>query len=504
MMRTLLNKLELLEATLTPAQIVKYPERFATFLAHIRAGKSFFNEKDDKEVILDPSEADRFEQMKAAGLFTGRVMGVDIEGNSWPLSGFKKTSDFGGASSKPGDGENDEDANKEGVLVKPSQIGITDKFIPATALASEIINNSVLLSTEYGKAVIGMAQNISNGVPATINKATSKGVTKAIVDYAGEYLGVLALIMGQSNFPKRKEFLEWLGGNVSALQLNFPAESNTPLADSYAAIIDPTSNKQINISSKGTGGGAAPSLSSIVIPDHVKHKKAYQTVVDLIELCQNDSLPKPKTVSQVFQAMNLLHERVPTKIPKDFKNFLPWPESIIDQVNASLKGKGTVPLPKYSTLTSKVGGKGTDGGKLTYVVKAAVMKIVNEDLPEFQAAVLEILDYNFIQQYTEIEKKTGTLKFYTQWPAKLDGVVTMETKSGTTDPTKGGFSFKLKPKGSKAEDPQYEPDTAAEVDSDTETKVDKIMKGHVSIKPPGSVSRERRPNKEISAPRQKR
>jgi hypothetical protein len=42
--------------------------------------------------------------------------------------------------------------------------------------------------------------------------------------------------------------------------------------------------------------------------------------------------------------------------------------------------------------------------------------------------------------------------FLTQWPAKLDGQVTLETKSGGTDPTKGGFSFKLQPKGGAAAD----------------------------------------------------
>jgi hypothetical protein len=49
------------------------------------------------------------------------------------------------------------------------------------------------------------------------------------------------------------------------------------------------------------------------------------------------------------------------------------------------------------------------------------------------------------------------VKFFTQWPAKLDGEVTMETKSGGTDPSKGGFSFKLKPKGQKGQPPSMEP-----------------------------------------------
>ena len=79
------------------------------------------------------------------------------------------------------------------------------------------------------------------------------------------------------------------------------------------------------------------------------------------------------------------------------------------------------------------------------------------DVPEFQDVVLEVLDYNFIQQYAKVINKSGVMEFHTQWPAKLDGVVTMESKSGGTDPTKGGLNFKLKPKGSKAT-PEPKPD----------------------------------------------
>jgi hypothetical protein len=35
------------------------------------------------------------------------------------------------------------------------------------------------------------------------------------------------------------------------------------------------------------------------------------------------------------------------------------------------------------------------------------------------------------------------MNFATQWPAKLNAKVTVETKAGATDPTKGSFSFKL-------------------------------------------------------------
>jgi hypothetical protein len=454
-MRDLLNIIDNLvsEATLSASQITKYPERFDAFISHIQDGRPFYTEKDGTEVILKKSEANRFLQMKQQGLFKGTVQGQDEEGNMWPLSGFRKTGEFGGASAKPG--ADPADVKKEGAQLKPSQIGIADQDIPAGQLGEMIVNNSVLQSTDYGKAVIGMAQNIMTGNPAVIPPEFVKQdqIKKAINDYAGEYLGVLALIYNQTKFPKRDEFLGWLGGDLQDLVLRFPSEVSNPLADSFATITSLENNHTLSISSKGKGGGAPPSMSSLKVPDHIRNKPEYQTAIDIIELTQNENLPKPKTVSQVFQIMNLLWERMPKKIPKDFMPFLPWDMNIVAQVNDSRKN-GT-PMPEYEPLFANLDSKGSDGGKLTYVVKQAVMNMINKDnaVPEFQAAVLEILDYNFIQQYATISR--GTMLFETQWPAKLDGKVTVESKSGGTDPTKGGLSFKLSPKG--APDPSMEP-----------------------------------------------
>ena len=458
-MRDLINIIDgLNEATLEPSQIIKYPERFDAFISHIRDGKPFYTEKEGIEVILKPEEADRFLQLKTQGQFRGALKGIDQSGKEWPLSSFRKTAEFGGASVRPGD-DSPESLKKEGALLKPSQIGIVDRPISAGQLSNEIVNNQVLNSTGYGQAVIGMAQNILSGEPVAVSKDLIKNeqIKKAIVDYAGEYLGVLALINNQTKFPRREEFLEWLGGDLSSLVLNFPSDISNPLADSFASIQNPESEHEISISSKGTGGGAPPSISSLKVPDHLREKKSLQTAIDLIELCQNEKLPMPKTVSQVFQVMNLLHERIPDKIPSQFRPFLPWKIEIVAKIKDSIKN-GT-PMPEYQELFADLESKGSDGGKLTYVTKAAVMEMVNGGaVPEFQTAVLEILDYNFIQQYAEI--KRGTMIFETQWPAKLDGVVTMESKSGGTDPTKGGFSFKLRPKGSSAKsDPGPVPGT---------------------------------------------
>lgn len=456
-MRDLLNLLDgvLAEATLSASQITKYPERFDAFISHIQDQKPFFTELDGTEVVLDPQEADRFLKLKAAGQFKGPIMAVDREGNQWPVSGFRKTADFGGASAVPGEEGDTTKLKKEGAQVKPGQIGIVEKNIPADDLYATIVENDVLNSTDYGRAVIGLANNIQSGEPAVLAPEFAKNeqVKKAIVDYAGEYLGVLALINNQTEFPNRKEFLQWLGGDLSDLTLFFPSEVSNPLADSFASVTNNETGHTLNISSKGTGGGAPPSMSSLKVPDHLRKKKQYQTAIDIVDLCANENLPSPKTVSQVYQMMNLLYERMPDKVPEDFHAFLPWEMSIVNQVKDSVKNR--TPMPKYNALFKDLDSKGSDGGKLTYVVKSAVMNMINGGaVPEFQAVILEILDYNFIQQYAAI--KRGVVSFSTQWPAKLNGKVTMESKSGGTDPTKGGFSFKLAPVGQSSQ-PSSEP-----------------------------------------------
>ena len=454
-MRDILNLLDTIneEVTLTPAQLVKYEDRFQKFVDHIAKGLPFYTSATvngmppNTEVILDPAEAKRFADLYNQNRFSGHIVGKDADGNQWPIGKFKKTKEFGGESLKPSDTA--ETIGKEAAGLKPNKIGITDQYFKANQLGQIIINNPVLKSTSHGQVVIECAKSIMAGQTPILPKEVlvNTQLTAAITDNAGEYLGVLALLHGLSNFPSQAEFLKWLGGSLGNLTLFFPSNETNNIADSFATIINPTTEQQINISSKGSGGGAAPALSGLTVPEHLKKKKSFRTAIDLIELTQNEDLPEPYSISQVFQAMNLLWERVPAAIPPVFNPFLPWPITIIDEINASRRAKrgARIDLPKYKKITSMVDSTGTDGGKLTYVTKKAVAEIVNSGaVPGFQAAILEILDYNFIQQYTKLaSKKTGALAFNTQWPAKLSGHVTMEAKSSATVPTGGGFCFKL-------------------------------------------------------------
>lgn len=452
--RNILNLLNE-DVTLSASQINKYQERFDKFIEMIRTGMTFYT-VDREEVIAEPSEADRFQGLKDEDQFKGGLKLKLETGDEIPLSKLLKTPDLGGQAIVGQDeGDDTEEVGKETALLKPSQIGITDYDIPASQLGKEIFNNEVLNSTEYGKLVIQMSIDIGDGRTPTIPADVPAKVRSSIHDYAGEYLGVLAMtIEGMSRFPKRKDFEEWLGGSVSDLIINFPSSANNNIADSFAAIKNTKTNHTVNISSKGKGGGAPPSISGLKIPDHIKDTPEFEPSVKFIEICQSDApIPTPKTISQCFYAMNVLARYVPEAIPKKFKPFVPWQDRVIDEAIESYKAfktKNPIELEEYASLwaDNSFQKPSADGSKLSYVVKKAVMEAVNEGraLPEFQQVILEILDMNFVQQYADLNTKKGepsTMTFATQWPAKLDGKVSLESKSGATDPTKGGFSFKL-------------------------------------------------------------
>jgi hypothetical protein len=435
-------------ANLAASEILSRTGRFEKFIDHIKNKRPFYTH-DDQEVIVDPSEADRFMDMYTQKQFTGNIKARDINGQFWPLSQFKKTGDFGGSAVKPTEVGDMSKMSKDAAKLKPAEIGITGKDISASELGSLIVNNSALQATEWGRAVIQMANDIMAGAPALIPEDIRKyePIVKAIVDNAGEYLGVLALVSGQSQWyggmTKKKEFVRWLGSDLDGLTINFPAGQTTALADSFATVSNLATGHTLNISSKGTGGGAAPALSTMKIPESVKRNPKYKTAVELLDLCASEGAA---TVG--FHVMNLLYQNDPKSIPSEYKGLLPWKDNVIAAAQQSMKTEA--PLPeKYQKIVDSVKSKAPDGGKLMYAIKRDVAKMVNSGaLPEYEAAMLEVLDYNFIQQYATFQgKKSGVVDFATQWPAKIDGEVSMENKSSANEPGSGGFSFKLHPKG---------------------------------------------------------
>jgi hypothetical protein len=450
-MRELINLIQNISegvVGLSAGEINKYDWRFKKFIEYIDIDKPFTT-IDGEEVVLHPDEAERFQQMYDDGTFKGNLKAVRADGGEIALSKIAKTGDFGGAAVAAGQAA--DTGGKEGLLVKPSQIGICDQNIPASEFYDMIVSNTVLNRTDYGKVVIQLAEYITAGeyvmLPQEYQGKEKEKVRKAIIDYAGEYLGVLALLYGRSRFPRRASFEEWMGGSVGDLTLFFPSKANTNLADSYAQISNPTTSHNINISSKGTGGGAAPAISGLKVPPNIENDPNFAAAVEFIKICRDQG-----TIPQSFSAMDLIYKTNPQALSKKWHKFLPFAtknpelEGAAKRSIDAKKQRQDYPLPnKFAPLYSDItaSASASDGGKLIYAIKKEVADAVNnrDAIPGFKDAILQILEMNFIQQYTDY--KGGQITFATQWPAKLDGNISVENKSSAVDPTAGGFSFKL-------------------------------------------------------------
>lgn len=467
-MRDLLDLLQILSeaSNLQPSEFNKRPQRFEAFIRKIKAGEPFTT-VDDQEVIIAKQEAKRFEmnwddyQQKfmdsKEAQFAQLARGSTYNGqNVIPLSKLKKTTEFGGAGVAAG--QEAGTGGKASFAVKPQDIGIVDKDIPAEELYDAIKNNQTLNSTDYGKIVIQLADYIVSGEAVVLPEEAQKNdkMRAAIQDNAGEYLGVLALIYYRSRFNKREEFNAWLGGSTDDLVVRFPSAANFALADSFAQLTNSKTSHSVNISSKGKDGGAAPSIRGLKIPEHIASNPKLKNGVDFVKLCQEKD-----TITQAFDGMDLLFESKPDAISKVWHKFLPFKNNsrLKDKIIASYKGEYINFSRDWDRILDSVASKdANDGGKIIYAIKREVAHAINinDALPEFREMVLEILEMNFIQQYCDYETKhTGELTFATQWPAKLDGKVTLENKSSAKDPTSGGFSFKL---GRTDTDVSSEPD----------------------------------------------
>lgn len=455
-MRDLLDLLQILSeaSDLKPSEFTKRPQRFETFIKKIKAGEPFTT-IDDQEVTIAKVEATRFfnnwddtqnkffdsKEVQTAKLAPGTTYNGQ---NFIQLSKLRKTVEFGGAGVAVGDDPTS--GGKASYALTPREIGIVNMDIPAHDLYDLIRNNQTLKSTPHGLIVIQLANYIVSGEAVVLPEDAqgNNALRAAIQDNAGEYLGVLALLYYRSRFNKREEFNAWLGGSTDDLIVRFPQESNFALADSFAQLTNSKTSHSVNISSKGKDGGAPPSIRGLKIPEHIESNPRLKNGVAFVKICQEKD-----TLTQAFEGMDLLFQANPNSIAKEWHKFLPFQNNskLVARIIANYNGEGVALSKEWARIIDSVNSKeASDGGKIIYAIKREVANAVNKNdaLPEFKDMVLEILNMNFVQQYTDYENKhTGELTFATQWPAKLDGIVSVENKSSAKDPRSGGFSFKL-------------------------------------------------------------
>jgi len=406
--------------------------------------KSPFTKVNGETVTIDPKEARKVSAWIKTGP-AGVISMIDTEGNPVKNTDLQKTVEFGSKES-------------EGIPVKPSDVfpstevdpeklesGVQSILdyggFPASEFYNKIANSHLKDMGQVGDAVIAMAKQISQGQVPTVPDNLSKQEQKAIELYASEFLGVMSVLNGVADFPKRDAFLDWVGQDLGSLLLYFPKASNNPIADSYGLLNRATGNA-LAMSSKAAGKGAPPALTSLKVPPFLAKK--YPDAYKFIKKAQDPSL---SGVTQPFALMNWLYQYSPELVPEAWRPFLPWQPDEVQDIVTSFKKKGGKLPPNLmkaakSRLSPQVAnGDATDGGKVYYAVINDVMKLVNAGaVPNFREAILTSLGFNFVQIYSNI--KNGKLVTKAFWPAKVDGKVSLKTKSSAQE-DKGKISYQV-------------------------------------------------------------
>lgn len=321
------------------------------------------------------------------------------------------------------------------------------KEIYAGNMYNVIAQNEVLKKAgPLGAAIIEVAGQLNDGKIPDIKKYDEKTQNKIAID-AGEYLGILALAKDVADFPKKAAFLNFLKSpNFDNLAVIFPGEQNASLADSYG-VQNAQTGHTIMISSKGgkgsTATGAAPSLSGLK-PSLEKRKAKIKpgNGLDFINHIINVS----PTAAQGFAGINWIGQHYPDKLPDTYRNLVPFYSEDVKQILQNIRTKGATPIPdKFQHLISAPSiqkSKGTDGGKLVYVVTKDLVNIMNSGvIDNFRSTILELLDENFVQIFTRIIG--GKLITKVLWPGKVDGNVALHTKISPGEPGKAGLAFKV-------------------------------------------------------------
>ena len=370
--------------------------------------------------------------------------GTEKENHKQSVGGLFKENEWSGGK-----------ANKEKLLVKPSHIFPDGRF-PAEDVFKQVINNPVLQGTDYGQMVIELAKEIQAGQAPDFTNIPEE-FKKAIQDYAGEYLGVIALINGTANFPTRKQWLQHLEvESLSDIEMFFPAGASNPLADSIGYFKNEKTGNTILVSSKGESGAAA-SMDGLKIPDNLR-TDMYADTIKFIDTMQT----KGSAFSQPFYGLNALQEisqqgNTKFNLPEYLTNLMPFSEQDIEQIATWYADKSLVKtqiekIPEEyrlfiekSVSLNRTRDNAPLGGVIQYAAKTEIKKLINVQkvLPQFEPLAREILQQNFIQIHSRI--RGGKMEFDVLWPNKemATGKITVESKYGAGAASQGKMSFKV-------------------------------------------------------------
>jgi len=415
---------------LTGYELLKYKDkpkdRIPTFINDIASGAPFIG-SNGKQVIINKNEVEKFKNWAATNdegdpelLTLQSDKGVvKITKTQSPLA---KTPKYGGTKTPSISGK---ERGKESYKVKPSDVGIVDKEIPAGQLGQTIIKalTPIATSDPVAKEALELAQRILKGDSRINMKYLSQHnqSVEALRDYAGEYLGVLMVVQGLAKFENSEPFYKHLDvAGFNELNIFFPSKSNNPLADSVGTVAgfkNPKTGFKIMISSKGgaSGKGAATAMGGFKIPDEFKKNTQYK---EEIEFMQANEQATQYTFP--FALMDVIFKHAPDSISdKKLLKFLPF--GVVPVENAK-EDKKMISLFKHveqQNFYSKRGSKAkTFFSRIHWALNNMIrMSLANGALPDLESMFREMLQQNFIKVGSQISKD-GTFATSVLWPNK--------------------------------------------------------------------------------------
>lgn len=432
----------------------------ATFIRKIKAGEPFtLNDRQVFAVDNTPDNINAIQNWQGGGApaLTGRFQG-ETKPESVTVNRFAKTSDFAGQFPDLAKGE---EGGKEAMQGRTAHLDlhsiskeeekaigdmkklVAERGIKGSDLTPKIINSPVLQQADpHGTWIIEIAKNIAaKQYPVPVNEGVfqEKKFHTFIQDYAGEYLGVAALVNGLGNFPNLGAFLKFLGAdNLQDLLYYFPQGENTPLADSFGFIKTPTGEHEMKISSKGGKKGASPSMSNLKIPDDLEITDANKNAVEFIKIIQENS-----QVVGTLKALNMVQRLYPKSIAEfEISKYLPirddeiaWIDENVTLEMKDIEAVNVKDFPKrlqpYAQMRQDSGSVTVNTGDFIMACTRAVLDAINKNnaFPDFEKTAIEILGYNFVQIFTVINKSKKALTCNVLWPAKVDGKVSLYSNS---------------------------------------------------------------------------
>ena len=118
------------------------------------------------------------------------------------------------------------------------------------------------------------------------------------------------------------------------------------------------------------------------------------------------------TSAQGFAGINWIANNYPEAVPEKYRKLVPFYSEDIRAVLNNIRTKNAEPMPKkflpLIQAPSIQASKGTDGGKLVYVVTKDLVDAINTGIiKNFRTTVLELLDENFVQISDSLDKEVG-------------------------------------------------------------------------------------------------